>query len=488
MFGPYVIESKGLRYFCNVSLCECHTFEYDGNTYIVDVQKMAAHTITAKLAAVIGRLRSDPSLLIPEAVMETLRRLGLVTGEEETPPDTATPAASDTAIHTASGKPEFPVTNIGLFLAQECNMRCVYCYGDAGTYGGGGLMDEATALRAVDWLIAHSGSVKRLSLGFFGGEPLLNFPLMRVVVPYAKQEAAKAGKTIFISITTNGSLLTDEVIAFIRDEDIKVLISFDGPPEIQNHQRPFKDGSGSYDSVKANIGKLRQCLPYVLARATLCDGIDPLLVKKGLKQVGFTSYTIAPVSPAMVHGPGKVAPENDLGKFRHEQMLAFHRHEADELLAAIREQALKKDSLPGALEALGALLTKEKRHYGCGIGKNMAGITVNGDVYPCHRFAGLTEICQGNIAEYKPGEPSDYHWNVVDNLPECRDCWVRYCCGGGCFYHSMAVTGDMRRPDPQVCRDRQTMFEGLVHVYCQLGEDDRTYARGMLRDCGRTTT
>lgn len=477
MFGYYTIEIQGQRCYCNVSLCECHTFEYDGNTYVFDVQKMTAHTIPAKLGGLIDRLRANPGLLLPEAVMETLQALGLVPDDAAEAPATPAPAQPD----AASGDPEFSVTNIALFLAQECNMRCVYCYGDAGTFGGEGLMDEATALRAVDWLVAHSGKAPRISIGFFGGEPLLNLPLMRVVVAYAKQQAAKAGKTIGFSITTNASLLTDANIAFLREERIDPLISFDGPPEIQNRQRPFKDGRGSHDTVTANIAKLQQSCPHLTARATLCDGVDPLQIKKELQRLGFASYLITRVSPPIGQGPGQDAPGKTLAEDLPAPMLAFNRQEAEELLVAIRERALKKGSLPMVLGSMDVLLTGVKQHHGCGIGKTMAGVTVSGDVYPCHRFAGLTEKRQGNISAYDPREPNDYHLAFVDNLPECRGCWARYHCGGGCFYHNMALTGDMRRPDPAACRERRASFESLIHVFCQLSEEERAYARELLR-------
>src|SRR5208337_3377046 len=109
------------------------------------------------------------------------------------------------------------------------------------------MMSEETACRAVDWLIANSKNTEKVSICFFGGEPLLNFPVMKKTVAYSKEKAAEKGKQVTFSITTNGSLLNDEIISFLKNEKINPLISFDGPPEYQNRQRRFKDGGGSYD-------------------------------------------------------------------------------------------------------------------------------------------------------------------------------------------------------------------------------------------------
>ncbi|MEA4856156.1 MAG: radical SAM protein [Solidesulfovibrio sp.] len=413
MFGRFTLELEGRRYYGNVSLRECHAFASGPGNYVFDVQGMVAHAIPPQLTRLIAQLGTDPSALIPEAAMTALRDLGLVAGEEDRPAETG----PEPVPGVAAGDPTFPVASVGLFLAQECNMRCVYCYGEAGGYAGGGRMDASTALRVVDWLVEHSGNFQLLSLSFFGGEPLLNFPLMRAVVPYARQKATAAGKKMVIGLTTNGTLLTDEVIAFLRDEQVVFAISFDGPPEIHNRQRPFKDGAGSYEQVAANVRKLRNVLPHLAARATLCGETVPLVVKEAAKQAGFTTCSLAPASPVLLRGSGGSASAGPADEGRMQQLLALHRREADELLTAIRARSLTSACPPGALVAMETLLIGQKRHYGCGIGKDMLGIAVNGDIYPCHRFVGLRDMRLGNIADYTPGEPNAYHWAVVIACP-----------------------------------------------------------------------
>jgi len=427
-------------------------------------------------------------MLVPEALMATLRGLGLVAGEAQDEPPAASTDGAD-----APARPGLPVVSAGLFLAQECNMRCVYCYGNAGTFAGAGLMDRGTALRAVDWLLENSLGEERVAISFFGGEPLLNFPLLREIVPYARQEAARRGKAVDFSVTTNGALLTDEVIAFIREEQVQPMISFDGPPEVQDSQRPFKDGSGSHGVVAANARKLRAVLPGLAARATLHGDGDPLRIRQGVLEAGFTACLLATESPVLLNGPPGDAGAETGAERRLEGMRALHRLEAGELSDLIRRRGIDKDLPPFSLGGLHGLVTGEKRHYGCGVGKGMVGIAVNGDIYPCHRFAGLADMRLGNIADYRAGALNDYHRGVVDSLPACRACWARYLCGGGCLYHNMACTGDMRRPSPPDCRERRHQFESMIHVRCGLDEADKDYVRGLLeagppgdrRPCGR---
>jgi len=476
MFGPYEIEHEGRRYFGNVTLREFHVFEYDASTYVVDVERLDARPLPPEVVAVISGQALNVWGLIPETLMKTLRSLRLVAHEENAAP----PAERGAEPEGAPGPSEFPVTHVGLFLAQECNMRCVYCYGNAGGYAGSGLMDESTAMRAVDWLLENSGSARELGISFFGGEPLLNFPLMRKLVPYARKNAVERGKMMSFSMTTNGSLLTDEIIAFIREEEIHPLISFDGPPEVQNSQRPFKDGSGSYDTVASNVRKLLKVLPHVPARATLRGDVDPARIRQGMKQAGFSSCHMAPSSPVLLNGPDPTADADGASERMAASLRAVHRQELEELLLAVRERKIEKDRPPPALGAVYGLATGKKQHYGCGIGKTMAAIAVNGDIYPCHRFTGLTTMRLGNIASYRAGALNNYHRAFVDNLPECKACWARYFCGGGCLYQNKATTGDMHRPDGPGCREKKAMLEQLIHVHCQLGPADRKYIRDML--------
>ncbi|WP_269851219.1 hypothetical protein [Methanosarcina horonobensis] len=156
MLGSYEIEYEGRRYFGNVVLREYHIFEHDNAHYLVDVGNKAVSPISARLASMIKKVDSAFGCLIPESAMEELRKLKLVAGEE----DETSEAVADGESIGSCEEFEYPVVNISLFLAQECNMRCVYCYGGGGHYAGKGMMTEETAFRAVDWLMENSKKPK----------------------------------------------------------------------------------------------------------------------------------------------------------------------------------------------------------------------------------------------------------------------------------------------------------------------------------------
>jgi len=126
---------------------------------------------------------------------------------------------------------------------------------------------------------------------------------------------------------------------------------------------------------------------------------------------------------------------------------------------------------------IGYLITKEKRNYYCAVGKGMRAISIAGDVYPCHRFVGLEDMKQGNIENYTVGDINDYHRTVVDSLSECKSCWVRYVCGGGCFYKNKASRGDIRLPDNSFCEQIQTLMEIAIDLYLQMDDGDKKHIK-----------
>ena len=410
--------------------------------------------------------------------MAALKKLGLVAGSP--PAAVPEPVASPTEPAAGEAATGRFVSCIYLFVAQQCNMACVYCYGQGGEYAEKGMMNAATAYKAVDWLMDNSGPIESVCVGFFGGEPMLNFPLIKKVVKYAKQEAAKRGKKVGFAMTTNGSLLTDRRIAFLKEENVHTTVSFDGSAAIQDRQRPFSNGKGSHAKVHANVQKLIRVFPNAMARATAYGDTDPAEMRAGLEQAGFQRFGITQASDVILDGPRGCAPSRDQADRR---MLAMEADSAREFLRDVKARQAGWEARMGRVGALvGQMISGAKRHVDCGVGMTMVAITAAGDLYPCHRFAGQEDMKQGHIDSYRvDGGLNDYHRAVVDNLPECKDCWVRYACGGGCFYESKAATGDIHRPDPSLCRQTKALMEMAIPLYCQLDAADREYVKDSLK-------
>lgn len=476
MFGPYEITLDGRVLHGNVVLKECHLVERGGDFFLLRVADMAAAPISPGLARLLARWAPSPGTLVPDRLMRALREGGLVVDEASNGPEAA-PGSDPGASDARANRPRpGGVANIALFLAQSCNLACAYCYGQAGAYGGSGLMTAATARKGVDWLMASSGDTRQVHVGFFGGEPLLNLPVLRETVEYAREQAGRHGKEVRFGITTNATLLDEEIVAYLEREKIEPLVSCDGPSEVHDRQRPFKTGQGSHAAVVSGARLLRAAFPEVLARATLRGDTDPFAVRRGLEEAGFARCSLTLASPVVLDGAtadeDPAAREAAAGR-----MLAYRREEVQELFAAIAGRRLDPEHPPQALALLSGLATGEKRRAFCGVGRGMRAVSVDGGLYPCHRFVGLEEFRMGGLDDDRPVGLNDYHRAVVENLPECRSCWARYSCGGGCFYENRGRTGDVRRPDPLFCQEVRTLQEDLVAGWCRLSDEERAYAR-----------
>lgn len=480
MYDNYRVQFEGRTWFGNVRLREFHLFEYDGHTCLFDVNSLAAREISPHEAALINHVAVSWGGLIPEKAMMRLRALDLIAEEAQPASETSSAARSGDADKQSS----YPINSMSLLLVQKCNMQCVYCYGDAGEFGDRGVMSRDTAFAAVDWLMENSGEMEQVTISFIGGEPLLNFPLLTEVVSYAREAAEKWGKRVYFGITTNGTLLTDEIIAFFQKEKIVPAISFDGPREYHDRQRPFRNGKGSYDVVRRNLDKLRAAIPIVFVNGVMHDDADPFRMEEGMEEAGLWNYSLNRASPVVLSADHRVGDASQTSKEAKEaalqRMLAFHQRRIDLFFEAIRGRTITVERRPMLLGLMKIIANREKRFYGCGVGKEMAAISVGGGVFPCHRFVGQDEVAQGSVTEKRFSGPNSFHRAPVDHLPTCSQCWARYVCGGGCFYNHKAQTGDLHRPDPFECREKMALYQGLIHIWCRLDEDDKKYLEQFL--------
>jgi len=445
----------------SVNLKPHHLFTRNGILYLFFTDEIKAQKISPDLASIIESISAFATPIPPE-LADKLREAGLL----DEPVETQSAPAAKIDIN----KLEFPVSNISMNIIQDCNMSCVYCYGMGGEYSHKGAMSLETARKSVDWLIENSQSVPNITIGFFGGEPLMNLPLLKETVAYAKRRGRESGKEVAFSMNTNATLITDEILAYLKREGINIAVSFDGPPEIHDSQRPFKGGKGTHETVTANIGKILAEFPDTSARGIVYGGADPLKVKEEMKRAGFKSWTIGSASPVVIAG----AENHDAEETSAERMLELIAHEGNEAAEIIKQRRL-----PGGIVGVCLMLlaTGERRIYFCGVGKGMAAISADGDIYPCHRFVGCEETKMGNIAGYKAGKMNGYHTSLVTRLPACSGCWGRFVCGGGCFYDHLSRTGDMHTPGDSYCRINLTALETAIAVYCELDDGDIAFLK-----------
>ena len=476
MFGAYEIIRDSRAWHGNVRVAEHHLAEREGEYCLFRVEDVAALPVSAPAAKAVAALAPGFSSLIPDAQMQALRATGLV----------ADPGAADGA--AAAEAPPSPgpsrLVNMVLVLAQTCNMRCTYCLGGGGEYGRPGMMSEQTALAAVDWFLESSRDAESVQIGFAGGEPLLAFPLLERVVGYARRQAAARGKVVTFGMNTNGSLLTDRVVAFLAREGIVPTISFDGPAAVQDRQRPFRNGRGSFERVRRNVTRLRAVMPDLTAQATVCAGSDPFAIRRALEEAGFRRCVLNRPSPALRRGPGEAgagaaAAAGATGELQKaaERMTEYRRAEVHGLFAAVHAWDLAAAAPTREMRMLTHLAAGRRNRASCAVGRGVAAVAADGGVYPCPSFLGVEAMKLGVIGDCGAQDMDDRRRTVVENLPACRHCWARYLCGGGCFYDNLACTGDLRRPDPLFCHETKVVCEDLIAGWCRLSDDEQAYVR-----------
>ncbi|MBR3878829.1 MAG: thioether cross-link-forming SCIFF peptide maturase [Clostridia bacterium] len=329
-----------------------------------------------------------------------------------------------------------------LHIAHTCNLNCSYCFASQGKYHGErAIMSFEVGKRALDFLIENSGKRRNLEVDFFGGEPLMNFQVVKDLVAYARSIEKEKGKNFRFTLTTNGVLVDDDVIDFANRECENVVLSLDGRKEIHDRFRVDYAGNGSFDRIVPKFRKLveaRGGKNYYMRGTFTHANPDFLEDIKVMLDLGFNELSMEPVVCAP-GDPSELTPEDmEIVKKQYED-LAFLMLEKD------------KEGKPFTFYHYMIDLTGGpciyKRISGCGSGTEYMAVTPWGDLYPCHQFVGEEKFKLGNIWDGVTNTEAQCEFascNVYAH-PECRDCWARLYCSGGCAanaYHSTgSVTG-----------------------------------------------
>jgi len=349
---------------------------------------------------------------------ELLRRAGL----------SGKPYIDDTPL------PPPPIRALSLAIAQKCNLGCTYCYAQQGEFGGAAKnMPLGEALRAVELLTENAEPGAKLNLAFLGGEPLVNRDVLRAATRRALDLARARGATINFSITTNGTLLTEDDASFFEDHGFAVSISIDGPRQAHDALRPFKDGRGSYDRVMQRVAPLLklQRQMQVSARVTvtprnlaLRETLDRLIAA-GFHSVGFSPMLSAP------SGNGEMQAD-DLELMLGEMIECGREFER-------RSRLRQRYPFANMVNAMREIHRGTHRPYPCGAGAGYLGVSAEGELAACHRFVGDDEGAMGSLAGgIDRGRQAEWlAARHVHRQEPCRSCWARYLCGGGCHHETI---------------------------------------------------
>ena len=352
-----------------------------------------------------------------------------------------------------------PVKAMCLHIAHDCNLRCAYCFASTGDFGKGRkLMPLETGKKAIDFLLEQSGDRETLELDFFGGEPLMHFDVVKEVVRYARSKEQEYGKRFRFTITTNGMLLDDDKIDFINREMSNVVLSLDGRPEVNDRVRKRVDGTGCYDRILPSFQKLvaqRGDKDYYVRGTFTKYNLDFSEDVFSLYEAGFDQISVEPV----VSDPSKpyALTERELSDiFCEYERLASRMLEAQKQGKRFNffHFMIDLDQGPCAI----------KRLRGCGCGNEYVAITPDGDIYPCHQFVGIEEYKMGNLDEgtFNLDIKAEFAAAHVYTKPECKQCWAKFYCSGGCNANNYQYAGDIHNAHKFSCQLQKKRLECAI--------------------------
>lgn len=358
-----------------------------------------------------------------------------------------------------------PIKAMCLHIAHDCNLRCEYCFASTGDYAEGrSLMSEEVGKKAIDFLLEKSGSRRNLELDFFGGEPLMNFEVVKKIVTYAREREKEYGKNFRFTITTNGMLLSDDKIDFINKEMYNAVLSVDGRPEVNDKVRKRVDGRGCYDRIVPNFQKLvagrdphSENNQYYVRGTFTKYNLDFAEDVLHMNDLGFDQVSIEPVvaDPKMPYA----ITEADLPKI-------FDEYENLAVKLLEREKEGKGFNFFHFMLDLDQGPCAIKRLRGCGCGNEYVAITPEGDIYPCHQFVGMDEWKMGSLMDGTLNlemKESFAHTTVYDK-PDCRECWAKFYCSGGCNANNVNYMGSVKIPHKISCELEKKRLECAIMI------------------------
>lgn len=446
-----------------------HKFSQRGHYIVLDVNSGAVHEVDQLMYSLLDYI-NPPLISIPkeafealpqysrDEIMETFREAVALwnSGQLFSPDDYGSYAAN---------MAESPIKAMCLNVSHDCNLRCEYCFAGKGDYEQGRMvMSLETGKAAIDFLIERSLGRRNLEVDFFGGEPLLNFEVIQGIVKYARSKEKEYGKVFRFTITTNGLFLDDNKIDYINRVMSNVVLSLDGRREVNDRVRSRVDGSGSYDAIAPKLQRLAESRGdkeyYVRGTFTKYnkDFVKDVI---SLSDLGFEHISLEPVVSSSSE-PYALTGEDIPDIFNEYEKLA-------EIITDAKRKGhslnffhfmLDLDQGPCAI----------KRLRGCGCGNEYVAITPDGDIYPCHQFIGFEDWRMGSLHDgsFDLNIKKRFSKLTVYEKEDCRECWARFYCSGGCCANSMRYEGDLLKPVRLTCELEKKRLECAITIQAEL--------------------
>ena len=356
-----------------------------------------------------------------------------------------------------------------LHIAHDCNLACKYCFAEEGEYHGRrALMSYETGKQALDFLIANSGSRRNLEVDFFGGEPLMNFDVVKQLVAYGREQEKLHDKHFRFTLTTNGVLLNDDIMEFANKEMDNVVLSIDGRKEVHDNMRPFRKGAGSYDLIVPKFQKFAESRnqdKYYVRGTYTHFNTDFSKDVLHLADLGFKQISVEPV----------VAQPTDAYALKEEDLPVLF-DEYDKLAA----EMVKRNRQGNGFNFFHFMIDLEggpcvyKRLSGCGSGTEYLAVTPWGDLYPCHQFVGQDDFLMGNVDDgiVKPEIADDFRSCNVYSKDKCRNCFAKFYCSGGCMANSYNFHGTIHDTYEIGCEMQRKRVECAIMMKAALADEE----------------
>ena len=446
-----------------------HAYQLNGYNIILDINSGAIHCVDSVAYDMIRLYEtcSEEELvrrmqeLYPQEEEEEIRECLEEVKELIRQGKLFTPDTYEDLADTMKERSAEIVKALCLHVAHTCNLNCSYCFASQGKFHGErALMSFATGKRALDFLVEHSRNRRNLEVDFFGGEPLMNFQVVKDLVAYARSIERKANKNFRFTLTTNGVNIDDEVIDFANRECHNVVLSLDGRKEVHDRFRVDYRGNGSFDRVVPKFQKLvkaRGGKNYYIRGTFTHFNPDFMEDIREMRRLGFNELSLEPVV---------CAPDDPCALTEEDRRLVCSQYEelAKDMLQSAKEG--KPYTFYHYMIDLEGGPCIYKRISGCGSGTEYMAVTPWGDLYPCHQFVGEEKFKLGDIWNGVTNEAvqEEFRSCNVYTRAECRECWARLYCAGGCAANAFHATGSVKGVYPAGCELFKKRIECAIMV------------------------
>lgn len=448
-----------------------HKYNLNGKNIVLDVNSGAVHLVDNIVYNILDYYKNNTLREITNLLESKYTEENIVEayGEIEILEKEGLLYAKGTDLSNIQYNKDNVVKAMCLHVAHDCNLRCSYCFASQGDFKGDrSLMSLDVGKKSLEFLVKSSGNRRNLEVDFFGGEPLMNFDLVKELVKYGRQLEEKYNKHFRFTITTNGVLLDNDKIDFINESMDNVVLSLDGRKQINDNMRKTINGEGSYDIIVPkfqNLVNKRGDKDYYIRGTFTSHNIDFSKDVLDFYNKGFKKTSIEPVV---------TSPDKDYAlKEEHLELVLKEYEKFSKEYINIKK--VDKDFLffhfMIDLDQGPCLI---KRSVGCGAGSEYVAVTPQGDLYPCHQFVGDEDFKIGNVFEgIVNNQLRQVFKNAnVNNKAQCRECWARFYCSGGCHANAYNYHQDIMKPYEIGCEMEKKRIECAIAVLANLEQEN----------------